>query len=141
MVCLSRQVDSLVSRLRRQWYQIFKIELKGIYTLLKNLKAHTPTGPYAIPAYILKTAVDELAPALALLFQLSMDQGEISQDWKQALVVPIFKKRDKHQPTNYRPVTLTSITCKLIEHIIHSNIIHHFDQYRVLCDNQHGFRK
>ena len=70
-----------------------------------------------------------------------MDQEEISQDWKQALVVPIFKKGDKHQPSNYRPVSLTLITSKLLEHIIHSNIMHHFDQHRVLCDNQHGFRK
>ena len=70
-----------------------------------------------------------------------MDLREIPQDWKQALVVPIFKKGDKHQLSNYRPVSLTSITCKLLEHIIHSNIMHHFDQHRVLCDNQHGFRK
>ena len=118
-----------------------KIDWKGVHKLLKNLKVHKATGPDEIPAYILKTAADELAPALALLFQLSMDQGEIPQDWKQALVVPIFKKGDKHQPSNYRPVSLTSITCKLLEHIIHSNIMHHFDQHRVLCDNQHGFRK
>ena len=89
----------------------------------------------------LKSAADELAPALALLFKLSMVQGEIPQDWKKTLVVPIFKKGDKHQPSNYRPFSLTSITCKLLEHIIHSNIMHHFDQHRALCDNQHGFRK
>ena len=121
--------------------QNIKIDWKGVHKLLKNLKVHKATGPDEIPAYVLKTAADELAPALALLFQLSMDQGEIPQDWKQALVVPIFKKGDKHQPSNYRPVSLTSITCKLLEHIIHSNIMHHFDQHRVLCNNQHGFRK
>ena len=117
--------------------QNIKIDLKGVHKLLKNLKVHKATGLDEIPAYILKTAADELAPALAILFQLSMDQGEIPQDWKQALVVPIFKKGDKHLPSNYRPVSLTSITCKLLEHIIHSNIMHHFDQHRVLCDNQH----
>ena len=84
---------------------------------------------------------DGLAPALALLFQLSIDLGEIPEDWRQALVVPIFKKGDKHQSSNYRPVSLTSITCKLLEHILHSNIMRHLDQHNVLCDNQHGFRK
>ena len=118
-----------------------RIDWKGVYKLLKNLKTHKATGPDEIPAYILKTAADELAPALAWFFQLSIDQGEIPQDWRQALVVPIFKKGDKHQPSNYRPVSLTSITCKLLEHIIHSNIMQHFDQHRILCDNQHGFRK
>ena len=55
--------------------------------------------------------------------------------------VPIFKKGDKHQASNYRPVSLTSITCKLLEHIIHSSIVKHFDKHKILCDNQHGFRK
>ena len=57
------------------------------------------------------------------------------------LVVPIFQKGGKHQSSNYRPVSLTPITCKLLEHIIYSNIMHHLDQHRVLYDNQHGFRK
>ena len=42
--------------------------------------------------------------------------------------------------SNYRPVSLTSIACKLLEHIVLSSIIDHFDRHRVLCDEQHGFR-
>ena len=120
-----------------------KIDWKGVHKLLKNLKTHKATGPDSIPAFILKAAADELVPALALavLFQLSLDQGEIPTDWKEALVVPIFKKVDKHQASNYRPVSLTSITCKLLEHIIHSSIMKHFDKHKILNDNQHGFRK
>ena len=76
-----------------------------------------------------------------MLFQLSLDQGEIPTDWKEALVVLIFKKGDKHQASNYRPVFLTSITCKLLEHIIHSSIMKRFDKQKILNDNQHGFRK
>ena len=52
----------------------------------------------------------------------------------------IFKKGDKHQPANNRPVSLISINCKLLEHIMYSNV-QHFDNHHVLCDNQHGFRK
>ena len=114
---------------------------RGIWTGTNVFREKSSIRSEEQVAYILKTAADELAPALALLFQLSMDQGEIPQDWKQALVVPIFKKGDKHQLSNYRPVSLTSITCKLLEHIIHRNIMHHFDQHRVLCDDQHEFRK
>ena len=53
------------------------IDWRGVHRLLKKLKVHKATGPDEIPAYILKTAADELAPALALLFQLFMNQGEI----------------------------------------------------------------
>ena len=55
--------------------------------------------------------------------------------------MPIFKKGDRHNPANYRPVSLTSVTCKLLEHIIHSNVMAHFDVHHILKDNQHGFRK
>ena len=118
-----------------------KVDWKGVHKLLKNLKPHKATGPDAVPSFILKTAATELAPALTRLFQMSLDSGLVAKDWKEALVVPIFKKGDKHQPANYRPVSLTSITCKLLEHIMHSNIMQHFDNHNVLCDNQHGFRK
>lgn len=121
-----------------------KVDWKGIHKLLQNQKTYKATGPDEIPAYILKTATDELDPALALLFQLSIDLGEIPEDWGQALMVPIFKKGDKHQPSNYKPVSLTFIMCMLLEHILHSNIMRHLDQHNILYDNQHnehGFRK
>ena len=75
------------------------------------------------------------------LFQFSLDTGSVPRDWKDANVVPIFKKGDRHNPANYKPVSLTSVTCKLLEHIIHSNVMAHFDVHHILKDNQHGFRK
>ena len=53
----------------------------------------------------------------------------------------IFKKGDRLQPINYRPISLASITCKMLEHIITSNIMQHLDKHNILHDAQHGFRK
>ena len=83
----------------------------------------------------------ELAPALVKLYQYSTDTGEVTQDWREANVVPIFKKGDRHQPSNYRPESLTSVVCKVLEHIVHSSIMSHFDRWNIQCDSQHGFRK
>ena len=139
---LQRKISSTYqTKAHVQLQACLKVDWKGVHKLLKNLKTHKATGPDSIPAFTLKAAADELAPALAVLFQLSLDQGEIPADWREALVVPIFKKGDKHQASNYRPVSLTTITCKLLEHIIHSSIMKHFDKHKILCDNQHGFRK
>ena len=80
-----------------------KVDWKGVHKLLKNLKTHKTTGPDSIPSFILKAAADELAPALAVLFQLSLDQVEIPADWREALVVPIFKKGDKLPTTDLYP--------------------------------------
>ena len=121
--------------------QNIKVTAKGIEKLLCNLKTNKATGPDQVPAFILKTAAKEIAPALAQLFQHSLDTGEIPMDWKNAWVVPIFKKGEKHQASNYRPVSLTSITCKVLEHIVHSNVMGHFDANRILHDSQHGFRR
>ena len=55
-------------------------------------------------------------------------------------IVPVFKKGDKHLAVNYRPVSLTSITCKLMEHIMHSQVMDHLDEHSILCDIQHDFR-
>ncbi|CAC5419257.1 unnamed protein product [Mytilus coruscus] len=66
---------------------------------------------------------------------------KVPQDWRDINIVPLYKKRDTHLAENNRPVSLTSITCKLLEHIVHSSIMTHFDQQNILCDNQHCFRK
>ena len=106
-----------------------------------NLPYNYFTGPDSIPAFILKAAADQLSPILTRLYQTSFDTGQIPSDWREAWIVPVFKKGDRHKAANYRPVSLTSITCKLLEHIIHSNLMAHFDKYKILKDNQHGFRK
>ena len=54
---------------------------------------------------------------------------------------PIFKKGDKHNPCNYRPVSLTCIISKCMEHILVSNIMQHLDSNKILYALQHGFRK
>ena len=113
------------------------VNWKGVHKLLKGLKSFKATGP----AFILKAAADQLAPILTILYQTSLDTGQIPTDWREAWIVPVFKKGDRHKAANYRPVSLTSITCKLLEHIIHSNVMAHFDRFNIPKDNQHGFRK
>ena len=117
------------------------ISTEGVYKLLKNQHPHKATGPDEIPAFIIRAAASQLAPILARIYQHTHDHGEIPQDWRDVLVVPIFKKGERHIAANYRPVSLTSISCKILEHIIHSNIMKHFDTNKILTDTQHGFRK
>ena len=81
-----------------------------------------------IPARLLKLAAEELAPALSLIFQRSLDSGEVPKSWPQSNITPLFKKGDRTIASNYRPVSLTSICSKLLENIIHSNIMKHFQQ-------------
>ena len=56
-------------------------------------------------------------------------------------VTNVSEKDERHLASNYRPVSLTSITCKILEHIVHSNIMDHFDKNKILTNAQHGFHK
>ena len=113
----------------------------GVLKLLLNIKIHKATGPDGIPGRILKLCAHELVDSLTLIFQASLDNGIVPQDWKKAKIVPIFKKGEKGKVENHRPISLTCISCKLLEHIIHSSIMDHFDEHQILNDAQHGFRK
>ena len=113
----------------------------GVMKLLQGLKPHKATGPDEISSRFLKEMASPITPALTLIFQASLEQGQIPDEWKTANVAPIFKKGDKSKPSNYRPVSLTSICCKVIEHILHSHIMKFFEQHHILSDSQHGFRK
>ena len=88
-----------------------------------------------------KSLSDEVADILTMIFHASLDQGKIPHDWKNAFISPIFKKGDRHKPSNYRPVSLTSICCKILEHIVYNHVIKHLDDHHLLNDAQPGFRK
>ena len=100
-----------------------RIYKKGVQKLLKDLNPHKSTGPDEVPSRILKIGAEELSPALVKLYQHSIDVGEVPQEWRDANVVPIFKKGDRCQSSNCRPVSLSSVVCKVLEHIVHGNII------------------
>ena len=109
--------------------------------LLKELKPQKAPGPDCITATILKTCAEQVAPLLQRIFHSSLDTGELPLDWQKANVSPIFKTGNKSDPANYRPVSLASILCEMLEHIIHTNIMKHLEKYKVLNDEQHGFRR
>ena len=61
--------------------------------------------------------------------------------WRHAIVQPVFKKGDRSSAANYRPISLTSVICKLLEHAIRSGITSQFERNNILTTAQHGFRK
>ena len=96
--------------------------------------------PVGLSARVLKECSSEIAPILALIYNETLAQGTVPDDWRQANVTPIFKKGEKYDAANYRPVSLTCICCKTLEHIIVSNINKHLAFESILADCQHGFR-
>ena len=97
------------------------ITQKGVEKLLTNLNPNKVTGPVCLSPRILKELSSQIAPILTKIFQMSLETGEIPDDWRTANVSPIFKKGEKYNPANYSSVSMTCICSKPMEHI--SNVI------------------
>ena len=117
-----------------------EISLVGILKLLAGLDPSKAAGPDAIKPVVLRSLKDQVAPILQAIFQHSLHTGQIPSDWKKAIVTPLFKKGAKCDPGNCRPISLTCICSKVMEHIVASNLTKHLNRHNVLYDLQHGFR-
>ena len=107
---------------------------------IDKLKVNKSPGPDTISPRVLKEAKCELVKPLTLLFNTSMQSGSMPDDWKLANVTPIFKKGSKALPSNYRPISLTSVVCKMLETLIRDKLVSHLEENYLLKNTQHGFR-
>ena len=108
---------------------------------IQNLKQNSAAGPDGIGPHVLKAAVNELSKPLAYIFRESLKSGQVPRDWKHARVTPIYKKGPKGDPGNYRPVSLTSVPCRMLESIIKDDLMSHLEKNKLLRPSQHGFLK
>jgi len=121
--------------------QPIQIREEGVGKLLQELNPNKAPGPDKIPPWMLKLAAPSLAPMLTDIYQTSIDQGITPHQWRTANITPIHKKGDKTRVENYRPISLTSVISKQLEHIIHSQIMRYSDHHKILTSQQHGFRR
>ena len=106
---------------------------------LKELKRQCSPGPDGIASIVLIEACDELAYPLMLLFQKSLQLSALPDDWKRANVTPVHKSGSLKSVSNYRPISLTSIVCKILEKILKTAITSHLIGNNLLRNSQHGF--
>ena len=98
-------------------------------------------GPDNLYPKILKNIKEQIAKPLTDILDMSLQQGSMLQDWKKANVTPIYKKGGRGQPGNYRPISLTSVICKILESIIKDGIVQFLEENKLIRDTQHGFTK
>jgi len=124
------------SKLTRSWITTEKVRRQ-----IRKLKPHSAAGPDGIAPRLLKSCENQLAPVLAMIYRKSLKLGQVPDEWKVANVVPIYKKGSKADPGNYRPVSLTSVCCKMLESILKQDIMDHLTRNRLIRNSQHGFMK
>ena len=112
---------------------------EGILKLLQHINTSKSSGPDEVAGRLLEDLANELSRFLTYLFNKSLDIGEVPAKWKEQWVNLIFKCGTKNEAANYRPVSLTCITSKLMEHVVYSHTRAHLDKMSILSPFQHGF--
>ena len=115
------------------------VSREEIIKKLKSLKPDKSPGPDGLHPRVLRELSEEIADPLEIIFNKSMGTGKLPNRWKLAEVRPIFKKGDKTEPGNYRPVSLTSIVCKVYEGFIRDKLFEHLTTNGLLSEEQYGF--
>ena len=101
----------------------------GIQLLLERLEPTKAPGPDQIPTKVIKLCANAIAPVLQIIYTQSLEQATVPQEWLSANITPVFKKGNRSTPANYRPISLTSVLCKVMEHIIFHHIMLFFFFY------------
>ena len=116
------------------------ISEEEILKAIDELRLNSAPGPDKIPARLLKECKNQIAPALVILWRLSLDSGQIPADLLTQTIIPIYKKENKSLPSNYRPISLTSHLIKIFERVLRNKLVYHLETHCLISNHQHGFR-
>ncbi len=108
-----------------------------VYHKLKNLPPKMSSGPDGLPSFLLKKIATVLDTPFSKIFNASLKTGKIPIQWREAKVIALFKKGDNSLPSNYRPISLTCVACRILESIIADSIKAHISD--AIFSGQHGF--
>ena len=117
------------------------LDEKMVEDLLSEIDANKSTSPECIHPRILKECSHTLAPVIHHIFKLSLEIGDLPPQWKNGTVTPLHKSGSRHSAENYRPITITSQLCRILEKIIKGAVVNHLESQNVITNDQHGFVK
>ena len=110
-----------------------------ILKLLQNLDVNKSCGPDGLHPNMLKELSATISKPITIIFNSSMCQGWVPQLWKEGNITALFKKGDKAEPGNYRPVSLTSVVCKTMDKLVREIIVKHMSANKLFSNKQFGF--
>ena len=112
---------------------------KDVSDILGNLKLGKATGCDTISHNMLKATRDSVSKPLSILFNLSLNSATFPNIWKKAIVLPLYKKGDKHEVSNYRPVSLLSCVGKIFERVVFKYMYNYTVEHNLIYQYQSGF--
>ena len=116
-----------------------EISSSDVIKACKKMKKKLSRTPEGIPSLFIMNTIPSLVKPLTLIFNLSLKNNVIPSQWKNAFVVPIFKKGDRQQAGNYRPISLTSSFSRLFEAVLLDKMMSYVENHSLITEHQFGF--
>ena len=117
-----------------------QITYETVVKALRGLNGCGAPGPDGVHPHMLKSCAVSMSEPLVLIFSLSLNSGSVPWQWTVSLVSPIHKGGTRSLPGNYRPISLTSVPCKILERLIAAHVMEYMETNCILAPNQFGFR-
>ncbi|KAI8495028.1 hypothetical protein Bbelb_270140 [Branchiostoma belcheri] len=117
------------------------VDESTVLSELLRLKAKKATGLDKIPSKLLKDSAPVIVKPLTHIFNLSLATGEVPSDWKTAQITPIYKSGNRTNVANYRPVSVLSVTSKVMEKLVAKQVSCYMSKNNLLTVYQSGFRR
>ena len=137
----TEKCKSFVNKVQDAELSYFAFTPNDISEAIKELDPYSAAPDGDIPAKIICDCRDSLSLPLWMLWKRSLDTGVIPTDLKLQYITPIYKKGNRTEAVNYRPVSLTSHIIKIFERVVRKHLVKHLEDNNILPDSQHGFRK
>ena len=118
----------------------FEISNEGVHKLLRGLNPNNAPAPDQMKPLVLRELADQITKVVTKIFSSSLRQQTIPDDCRSANICQVYKKCDKSIAVSYRPVSLTCIISKQMDHVIASKIMSHMNVAQQLYVHQHSFR-
>ena len=112
-----------------------------MYNVIDNLPKHESPGPGYIPAWALKDSKLSIGTHLQSVVNECINKNTFPNILKTAHVTPVYKKGERLEPENYRPISVTPTLAEIFERLLLEQLTHHLTLYGLINKNQFGFQK
>ena len=118
---------------------MIEIQVKEVEKKLKSLNTNKSSGPDEIHPKLISELAEILSKPLTILLNSSIRSGKIPKEWKTAIISAVFKKGSRSMASNYRPISLTCVLCRIMESFLKDAIMDHLTSNHLLSPRKHGF--
>ena len=122
-------------------FQFHQIDIEMVENTIQNLNSTKSTGYDGLSIDLIKQIGHIIAEPLSFIINCSLALSIFPEKLKIAKIIPIYKKGDKHQIENYRPISILPVISKVFEKVAYNQLFEYFSQNKLLFDSQYGFRK